>query len=81
MKNNELVLSMILRVGMGNSSIEVAKSLGFDYLYFDFEHGVLDVETFAQLVREARGANIIVMCRVPGLDMGFVNRVLDAGAS
>lgn len=47
MKSNELVLSLSLRVGMGNPSIEVAKSLGFDYIYFDFEHGVLDVETFA----------------------------------
>ena len=81
MKRDELVLSMSLRVGMGNPSIEVAGKLGFDYVYFDFEHGVLEVAAFAQLVREARLAGLIALCRVPGLDAAFVNRVLDAGAS
>ena len=81
MKRDKLVLSMSLRVGMGNPSIEVASKLGFDFVYLDFEHGVLDVETFARLVREARLAGLIAICRVPGLDAAFVNRVLDAGAS
>lgn len=81
MKRDELVLSMSLRVGMGNPSIEVASKLGFDYVYFDFEHGVLEVETFAQLIRETRLAGLIALCRVPELDAAFVNRVLDAGAS
>jgi len=81
MKRDELVLSMSLRVGMGNPSIEVASKLGFDFVYLDFEHGVLNVETFARLVREARLAGLIAICRVPGLDAAFVNRVLDAGAS
>lgn len=81
MKTDELVLSMSLRVGMGNPSIGVASKLGFDFVYFDFEHGVLEVETFAQLVREARLAGLAALCRVPGLDAAFVNRVLDAGAN
>jgi len=81
MKRDELVLSMSLRVGMVNPSIEVAGKLGFDYVYFDFEHGVLEAEAFAQLVREARLAGLIALCRVPGLEAAFVNRVLDAGAS
>jgi 4-hydroxy-2-oxoheptanedioate aldolase len=81
MKRDELVLSMSLRVGMGNPSIEVASKFGFDCVYFDFEHGVLEVETFAQLVREARLVGLIALCRVPELDAAFVNRVLDAGAS
>ncbi|MCK4313412.1 hypothetical protein KAW04_01475, partial [Candidatus Bathyarchaeota archaeon] len=79
MKRDELVLSMSLRVGMGNPSIEVASKLGFDYVYFDFEHGVLEIETLAQLIREARLDGLAVLCRVPGLDVAFVNRVLDAG--
>lgn len=81
MKRDELVLSMSLRVGIGNPSIEVASELGFDYVYFDFEHGVLGIETFAQLVREARLAGLTALCRAPGLDAAFANRVLDAGAS
>lgn len=81
MKRDELVLSMSLRVGMGNPAIEVASKLGFDYVYFDFEHGVLGIETFAELVREARLAGLIALCRVPGFDATFVNRVVDAGAS
>ena len=81
MKRDELVLSMSLRIGMGNSSIEVARKLGFDYVYFDFEHGILGIETFGELVREARLVGLIVLCRVSGFDAAFVNRVLDAGAS
>ena len=61
MKRDKLVLSMSLRVGMGNPSIEVASKLGFDFVYLDFEHGVLHVETFAQLVREARLAGLIAL--------------------
>ena len=81
MRRNDLVLSMNLRVGMGNPSIEVASKLGFDYVYFDFEHGVLEIETFAKLIREVHLAGLIALCRVPGLDAAIVNRVLDAGVS
>lgn len=81
MKRDELVLSMSLRVGMGNPAIQVAGRLGFDFLYLDFEHGVLDIESFAQIVREARLSRLPVLCRAPGLDAAFVNRVLDAGTN
>ena len=81
MKRDEIVLSMSLRLGMGNPAIEVAKRTGFDFIYIDFEHGVMDIETFAQIVREAKLYDLLTLCRAPGLDVGFVNRVLDAGAN
>ncbi len=81
MKRDELVLSMSLRVGIGNPAIQVARRLGFDFIYLDFEHGVLSIESFAQIVREARLFRLPVLCRAPGLDAAFVNRVLDAGAN
>lgn len=81
MKRNDLVMSMSLRLGMGNPAVEVARKFGFDFLYVDFEHGVVEMETFAQIIREARQHGLIVLCRAPGLDVGFVNRALDAGTS
>lgn len=81
MRRNEVVLSMSLRLGMGNPAIEAAKKTGFDFIYIDFEHGVMEMETFAQIVREARLNDLLTLCRAPGLDVGFVNRVLDAGAN
>ena len=33
MKQDKLVLSMSLRIGMGNPAIEVARKMGFDYIY------------------------------------------------
>lgn len=78
---DEIVLSMSLRLGMGNPAIEVAKKAGFDFIYIDFEHGVINIETFAKIVREARYYGLMVLCRAPSLDMGFVNQVLDAGAN
>ena len=81
MRQDDLVLSMSLRVGMGNPSIEVAKKTGFDFIYIDFEHGVIMIETFAQIVREAKLNGLLTLCRAPSLDVGFVSRVLDAGTS
>ena len=81
MKSDELVLSMSLRLSMGNPAIEAAKKTGFDFIYIDFEHGVMEMETFAQIVREARLYDLLTLCRAPSLDVGFVNRVLDAGAN
>jgi len=69
MKRDELVLSMSLRVGMGNPSIEVASKLGFDYVYFDFEHGVLEVETF------------LLASAVLNLPTGFQSMMMRAGPS
>jgi 4-hydroxy-2-oxoheptanedioate aldolase len=66
---------------MSNPAIEVAKKTGFDYIYIDFEHGVMGIEPFAQIVREAKLNELLTLCRVPNLDVGFVNRVLAAGAS
>ena len=70
MKRDEIVLSMSLRLGMGNPAIEVAKRTGFDFIYIDFEHGVMDIETFAQIVREAKLYDLLTLCRAPGLDLG-----------
>ena len=81
MKRDDVVLSMSLRLGMGNPAIEAAKKTGFDFIYIDFEHGVMEMETFAGIVREARLYDLLTLCRAPGLDVGFVNRVLDAGAN
>lgn len=81
MKSKEIVLSMSLRIGMGNPAIEAAKKTGFDFIYIDFEHGVVEMETFTQIVREARMHDLLTLCRAPGLEVGFVNRVLDAGAN
>ncbi len=81
MRRDDLVLSMSLRVGMGNPAIEVARRAGFDFIYIDFEHGVMVIETFAEIVREAKLNGLLTLCRVPNLDEGFVKRVLDAGAS
>ena len=36
MKRNDLVMSMSLRLGMGNPAVEVAQKAGFDFLYVDF---------------------------------------------
>ena len=81
MKQDQVVLSMSLRLGMGNPAIEVARKAGFDFIYIDFEHGVINIETFAEIVREAKMYGLMVLCRAPGLDASFVNQVLDAGAN
>ncbi|MDD0812574.1 HpcH/HpaI aldolase/citrate lyase family protein [Curvibacter sp. RS43] len=59
---------------------EVLADAGFDWLLFDMEHSPTDLVDVGQQLLAVRGRPVAPIVRVPILDMGWIKRVLDAGA-
>lgn len=59
---------------------EVLADSGFDWLLFDMEHSPTDLHQVGQQLLAVRGRAVAPIVRVPILDMGWIKRVLDAGA-
>ena len=60
---------------------EVLADSGFDWLLFDMEHSPTDLYDVGQQLLAVRGTPTAAVVRVPILDMGWIKRVLDAGAA
>jgi 2-keto-3-deoxy-L-rhamnonate aldolase RhmA len=54
-------------------------SVGFDFLFFDLEHGVLDLEVLHHMVAMLRGSNTVPIARVASDDAWQLKRALDTG--
>jgi 2-keto-3-deoxy-L-rhamnonate aldolase RhmA len=61
-------------------SAEMASMAGFDFIVIDMEHGPIGIETAFQQIGLARAAGMQAFVRVPGIDPGLFQRLLDAGA-
>ncbi|THE65644.1 aldolase [Salinadaptatus halalkaliphilus] len=64
------------------SVVEVYASLGFDYVWLDFEHAgpnPVDSHLLEQLTRAAESSGIELMVRVPSTDAHMIRKVLDTG--
>lgn len=76
--------SLSLGVGIRASrSVEVAKAMrvaGYDWLFLDLEHGVMSLESTAQIAAAAIDANITPIVRVPKGAYSMATRMLDNGA-
>jgi 2-keto-3-deoxy-L-rhamnonate aldolase RhmA len=60
--------------------MELVALAGFDFAVIDLEHSPIDLETAYRLIGIALHTGVAPLVRVPGLDAGLVQRVLDAGA-
>ncbi|WP_285027067.1 aldolase/citrate lyase family protein [Plantibacter sp. ME-Dv--P-122b] len=61
-------------------SMELVALAGFDFAVIDLEHSPMSLETAAQHIGVALLAGVSPIVRIPSLDGGIVQRVLDAGA-
>jgi len=61
-------------------AMELVALAGFDFAVIDLEHSPMDLETAYRLIGVARFRGVSPIVRVPGLDGGIAQRVLDAGA-
>ncbi len=59
---------------------EVLAGSGYDWLLFDMEHSPTDLYDVGQQLLAVRGTSTAPVVRIPILDMGWMKRVLDAGA-
>lgn len=61
--------------------VEILAITGFDFLICDTEHGQLDERDVRDVVLAGRAAGIPIVVRVPSIDAGAINRMLEAGAA
>lgn len=60
-------------------AVEALAGLGFDFLFFDLEHGVFSLETLHHMVALLRGTNTVPIARVASDDAWQLKRALDTG--
>ena len=65
----------------GGDAGEVLAGAGFDFAIVDREHSQLSDAEARALVRTLRAAGLPALVRVPALDRGEANRLLEAGAA
>lgn len=74
------VRGVFLKLGV-TEAVDVVAASGLDFAVVDLEHSQLDVRDALRLVRHAHALGFPVLVRLPELDRGLVNRVLEAGAA
>lgn len=61
--------------------LEVASGCGADWVCVDLQHGNLELQDLAGLLRVAEAAGLPLFARTPSHDPAILGRVLDAGVS
>ncbi|HEX2088357.1 MAG TPA: aldolase/citrate lyase family protein [Actinomycetota bacterium] len=62
-------------------TIDIAHGAGFDFVLIDMEHSQLDLSSALLLVRHALAIGVPAVARVPTVDDGIINQLLEAGAA
>jgi 4-hydroxy-2-oxoheptanedioate aldolase len=62
-------------------TIDIASSAGLDVIVVDGEHAQLGQSECLALVRHAAALGLPAIVRIPAVDAGYVNRLLEAGAA
>lgn len=60
-------------------AVEALAGIGFDFLFFDLEHGAFSIEQLHHMVALLRGSGAVAIARVAGDDPWQLKRVLDTG--
>lgn len=75
-----LALGIGLRQARTVDIAPIMKTIGFDWLFIDMEHGALSLDVATQISVAAQGVGITPIVRVPGFEHHHATRALDAGA-
>lgn len=79
LRNGETVYGTFVDYSDGNLA-ELLGLLGWDFLAFDAEHGILEARDLTNLSRACELRQVTPIVRTPGRDPQMVNRYLEAGA-
>jgi 4-hydroxy-2-oxoheptanedioate aldolase len=80
LRTGETLLGTFVKLG-GADAAEVVAGAGFDFAIVDREHSQLSDGEARAAVRAIRAIGTPVLVRVPVLDRGEINRLLEAGAA
>lgn len=78
-RRGDTVLGIFVKLA-STESVDVAARAGFDFCVLDAEHSQLGPADLLRLVRHAAAIGFPPVVRLPELDAGTVNRVLESGA-
>lgn len=56
------------------------KEGGMEFIIIDVEHGPFDLEKLSGMIAVSNGIHLPVFVRIPGIDRGFITKILDLGA-
>jgi len=76
--NNEVIIGTWMQIG--HPAIAEILAPHFDWICIDLEHGIIDIETMANLFRAIENGDSVPIARIPLNDKIWIHRVLDAGA-
>ncbi|HVX22666.1 MAG TPA: aldolase/citrate lyase family protein [Acidimicrobiales bacterium] len=76
----EPVVGTFLKLA-GLEATDLVAGAGFDFAVVDVEHSQLDPAEVQRLVRHAAAVGLPPVVRIPAVDAGLVNRLLEAGAA
>ncbi|KJS85306.1 MAG: 4-hydroxy-2-oxovalerate aldolase [Peptococcaceae bacterium BICA1-8] len=79
LESGETVIGSIVSVNSPDI-VEVLALAGFDFIFIDNEHGPLNIETTANLIRAAEARACTPIVRVPENDPIIILKTLDIGA-
>jgi 4-hydroxy-2-oxoheptanedioate aldolase len=79
-RSGDQVLGTFIKLP-GLESVDLVAKAGLDFAVVDFEHSQLDARQVGEMVRHAGAIGFPAVIRMPSLDGGMVNRLLEAGAA
>ena len=79
MKLRNLNIGLFVKLP-STQAIEIARSAGFDFCVIDREHSQLSEGDAIALASHAAAVGLPALVRIPAVDRGAVNRLLEAGA-
>lgn len=79
LKNKQVTLGTWIQIGHP-ATAEILANAGFDWVCVDLEHGVISLDTMADLFRAIERYGSVPVVRIPANDPVWIHRSLDAGA-
>jgi 2-keto-3-deoxy-L-rhamnonate aldolase RhmA len=80
MRAGEVALGMTVRLCRSGDIAKVARTSGHDFLFIDLQHGVMSLDTAAEICLVASGCGVAPLVRITGYDNPEAARLLDCGA-
>lgn len=77
----DVAICMAVRLVRSVEIVTIARTVGYDALYVDLEHGQTDLAATAQICAAALAADLSPLVRVPSHSAADIGRALDAGAA
>src|SRR5580692_5081780 len=75
-----LALGFGIRVARSVEVARAVRTVGFDWLFIDLEHGAMSIETAAALAIAGLDAGVAPLVRIPKSEYSLATRLLDNGA-